>query len=592
MLDLITRKKKTGRGGALIARMLKSEGVETVFGIPDGTYFGLISSFEDNGLRLITPRHETNAVHMAGAYARFSGKLGVCIASNGPGVANALPGVAVENAEGNRVLLITSARRTGAVHPERAGTFQSFPQVEVTRPMTKWSARVPSAERLPDLLRKAFRVAWSGRPGVVHLDVPEDIVNGTFQLPEVQAPGSYRRTDPISPSAEQVSRAAEMLLAASKPLIHAGSGVIHARAWDALGKVARLLHAPVVTSWGARSAVSERDGFAVPLIHVGLNNVVRNEADTVLVLGSRLGETDWWGKAPYWRDPAEQKTIQVDVDEATIGLNKPVDLAVVSCAKVFLEQLYEALLQRKAEVDVEGRRAWLLSLQDKRARARAKLDKKLSDKGSPLHPAQVAHTCQKVFADDSILILDGGNTVIWGNFFHEVRQPNSIMTTFKFGMLGAGVAHALGAKAANPERQVYCLIGDGAFGFQPQELETAVRSGLKVTYVILCDKQWGMVKINQSFNLKPLKTLVKKSLGPDETINTDLGEVEWDAMARTFGAYGERVADPKGLEDALRRCVRQDRPAVIHVDVDPVKHMWAPELKTFKDMHAEPEGSR
>lgn len=591
MLELLTR-TKTDRGGALIAQMLRAEGVQTVFGIPDGTYFGLISSFEASRIQLITPRHESNAVHMAGAYARLSGKLGVCIASNGPGVANALPGVAVENAEGNRVLLITSARRTGAVHPERAGTFQSFPQVEVTRPMTKWSARVPSFERLPDLLRKALRISWSGRPGVVHLDVPEDVMNGNFELPKLGPPQSYRRVDPISPSAAQVSRAADLLLAADRPLIHAGSGVIHARAWDALARVSRLLHAPVCTSWGARSAVDERDGFSLPLIHVSLNHQARNEADTVLILGSRLGETDWWGKAPYWRDPAEQTTIQVDVDEETLGLNKPVDLAVPSCAKAFLEELHTHLLERKAEIDVSGRRKWLRSLQDERARLRAKLDRKLSDKESPLHSAHVAPTCQKVFDDDAILILDGGNTVIWGNFFHEVRQPNSVMTTFKFGMLGAGVPHALGAKAANPERQVYCIIGDGAFGFQPQELETAVRSGLKVTYVVLCDRQWGMVKINQQFNLKPLKTLIKKSLSPEETINTDLGEVEWDVMARAYGAHGERVSDQAGLEAALQRCVRQDLPAVIHVDVDPVKHMWAPELRTFKDMHGEPKGSK
>ncbi|HBP18590.1 MAG TPA: thiamine pyrophosphate-binding protein [Planctomycetes bacterium] len=590
MLELITRTKKstTGQGGALLAKALRAEGVETVFGIPDGTYLGLIANLEGEGIRLIPPRHETSAVHMAGAYARFSGKLGVCIASNGPGVANALPGVAVENAEGNRVLLITSARRTGTVHPERAGTFQSFPQVEVTRPMTKWSARVPSMERLPDLLRKAFRVAWSGRPGVVHLDVPEDLLNGKFELPEVGAPSSYRRVEAIAPSRAQVERAADLLLSAEKPMIHAGSGVLHARAFAALAEVARTLHAPVTTSWGARSVVDEREGFAVPLVHVGLNNAVRNEADAVLLIGSRLGETDWWGKAPYWAK--EQQVVQVDVDEATLGLNKPVDLAIVADAKAFLEELAEVLRARKSEVDVAARRAWLLSIQDRRAKARAKLDKKLSDRESPLHSAQVAHVCQKVFADDSILILDGGNTVIWGNFFHEVRQPNSVMTTFKMGMLGAGVPHALGAKAANPERQVYCVIGDGAFGFQPQELETAVRSGLKVTYVVLCDKQWGMVKINQSFNLKPIKTLVRKHLDPSETVNTELGEVAWDEMARTYGAYGERVSSPDQLEAALRRCTRQGRPAVVHVDVDPVKHMWAPELKTFKDMHAEPEG--
>ncbi len=590
MLALLS-KTKTGLGGALVADVLKAEGVDTVFGIPDGTYFGLVTSLRAAGIRLITPRHESSAVHMAGAYARVSGKLGVCIASNGPGVANALPGVAVEQAEGNRVLLITSARRAGVVAPERAGAFQSFPQVEVTGAMAKWAARVPSAQRLPDLLRRALRTSWSGRPGVVHLDVPEDILNGELELPAALAPHRYRRVAPLEPSGAEVEQAADLLLAATRPLIHAGSGAIHARAYDALAKVAQLLHAPVSTSWGARAIVDEREGFALPLIHVELNHTARREADAVLVLGSRLGETDWWGKAPYWRDPLEQKTVQVDVDEASIGLNKPVDLAVVADARVFLERLHEALLRRRDEVDVATRRDWLLGLQDQRARDRAKLDKRLTGRDErPAGSAWIPHLCDEVLPDDAVWVLDGGNTVIWGNFFHENRAPYGLLTTFKFGMLGAGVPQALGAKAACPEREVVCVIGDGAFGFQPQELETAVRSGLKVIYVVLCDRQWGMVKINQSFTLKPLKTLIKKRLDPDETVNTELGEVAWDVQARSYGAHGERVDSARAFEAALRRCVAQARPAVIHVDVDPVAHMWAPALKAFKDMHAEPAG--
>ena len=153
----LSREMEAITGGELIARMLKAEGVDTVFGIIDGTYFGLYSAFPALGIRLISPRHETCAAHMAGAYARLTGKLGVCIASNGPGVANLLPGLVVENAEGNRVLAITSARREGTIAPDRGGTYQSFPQVEVTAPMTKWSVRVPSLARLPELTRRAFR---------------------------------------------------------------------------------------------------------------------------------------------------------------------------------------------------------------------------------------------------------------------------------------------------------------------------------------------------------------------------------------------------------------------------------------------------
>jgi acetolactate synthase-1/2/3 large subunit len=237
-------------GGERIARMLADEGVDVVFGIIDGTYFGLYGHLKDHGIELISPRHETSALHMAGAYARMTGRLGVAIASNGPGVANALPGVAVENGEGNRVLLLTSWRRHQIVAPDRGGTFQYFDQPAVIAPMAKWSGAVPSFDRIGELMRRALRLSWRGRPGVVHLTVPEDIMNGEFDEP-VQpdvAPQRYRRTTPIEPSADLVDGAARMLAEAEAPLIHAGSGVLHAMATDELHAVAEALAAPVTTS--------------------------------------------------------------------------------------------------------------------------------------------------------------------------------------------------------------------------------------------------------------------------------------------------------------------------------------------------------
>jgi acetolactate synthase-1/2/3 large subunit len=324
--------------------------------------------------------------------------------------------------------------------------------------------------------------------------------------------------------------------------------------------------------------------------YVELNNRLRNAADVVLILGSRVGETDWWGKPPYWRSPTEQRAIQVDIDEEMLGLNKPVDLAIHADIGDFLDALLLELQARDARSHAESRRGKVAELVARKRAARAELDKALKNGGSPVHPALVASTCQRVFADDAVLVMDGGNTVIWANFYHEARTPNSLLTTFKFGMLGAGVSQALGAKVARPDRQVYCIIGDGAMGFHSQEIETAVRNGLAVTYIVLCDRQWGMVKMNQQFALKPLKTLIRKSLGPDETINADLGEIRFDLLAEAMGAHGERVSSPAELEPALRRCLAANRCAVVHVDVDPVKHMWAPKLKVFKDMHAEPAG--
>ncbi len=577
-------------GGEIISQMLRNEGVDRVFGIIDGTYFGLYSTLKKHGIELISPRHETCAVHMAAAYARITGKLGVCIASNGPGVANALPGVAVENGEGNRVLLITSTRRVGIGYPDRGGAYQYFNQAAVTRPMTKWSGAVPSADRLVEFLKRAFRTSHRGRPGVVHVDVPESVINARQPAVSLPTPNSYRRTAPLVPDRRQVQAAARMLCQARLPLIHAGSGVMHAQASEALARVSKQLHAMVCTSWAARGVISETNPLALPMIYIGLNNKVRIAADVVLTVGSRIGETDWWGKAPNWQTPARQRHIQVDIDDDILGLNKPVDLAVVGDAKLFLEMLAEEL---EGEVDDESlrfRRQKAAAYHAIQAKERAKLDKILTAPGAPLTAAHVATTCQRVFDDDAYLVVDGGNTAVWTNFYHEVRTPATVLSTPKFGMLGAGVAQTLAAKIAKPDRQVYCIIGDGAMGFHPQEIETAVRQKLAVVYIVCCDRQWGMVKMNQQFALRPLKTMWKKSLGPDETINADLGEIRFDELAASMGAHGERVSHQDQLQRALERSIAAGKCAVVHVDVEPVQHMWAPSLLEFKRMHQEPKG--
>ncbi|MCC6217204.1 MAG: thiamine pyrophosphate-binding protein [Polyangiaceae bacterium] len=577
-------------GGEMVAAMLAAEGVEKVFGIVDGTYLGLYASFEKYGIELVSPRHETCAAHMAGAYARLTGRLGVCIASNGPGVANILPGVAVENGEGHRVLLLTSCRRQGIAYPDRGGTFQYFDQVAVTRPMTKWSGAAPSFERIPELLRRAFRISYRGRPGVVHVDLPENVLNGTFQTSEPldRAPATYRRTEPLGASAAEVSRLADLLLGAARPLLHAGTGVVHALAFDELARVAELLEAPVSTSWGGRGSLPETHPLALPTNALEAVQHARANADFVLVLGSRLGETDFWGKAPYWGKRDEQRFAFVDSDEESLGLNRAAEACVLADCRALLSALADELARRGGRGPSEARRAWLASVTELRAGAGATLDAALEYRGAPMAPAHVPSTLRRLLPDDAIVVADGGNTAVWTQFFHQVRRPNTFLATFKFGMLGAGIGQALGAKLALPDRRVVCVIGDGAMGFHAQELETAVRHRLAVTFVVLCDRQWGMVKLTQQIGLGTMREVIGS---PREgTINTDFAEIRFDDLARSMGAHGARVASPDDLEKTLREAIDHDGPSVVHVDVDPGMHLWAPGLQLFKDMHQEPAG--
>jgi acetolactate synthase-1/2/3 large subunit len=576
-------------GGDLVARMLAAEGVKVVFGIIDGSYFGLYSSLAKRGIRLITPRHETTAAHMAGAYARLTGRLGVCLASNGPGAANVLPGIAVENGEGNRVLVITSWRRTGIVGPDRGGAYQYFDQVAVTKPMTKWTGAATSFERIPEMMRRAFRISFKGRPGVVHVTVPEDILNGTFE-PEapVLKPEQYRRTELLAPSPGLVREAAGLLAGAALPMIHVGSGVLHAQAGGLVEELARTLRAPITASWGGRSAIDERLKNAIPILPP-LVDQVRSGSDVVLALGTRLGETDWWGRGRYWGQPGEQRLIQVDNDEEILGLNKPVTLAVLSDVRVFLEALLAELKAQAPVGDLSAREAKLDEYAETKRNLRDFLGAApTADDQAPMHSAHVPIVCREVFDDDAVLVIDGGNTAVWTNVYHENRVSGCMLSTFKFGMLGAGVGQALGAKVACPDRQVYCILGDGAMGFHPQEIETAVRNDLQVIYLVLCDKQWGMVKLSQGMAMNPTVMMEQRSLPSKDTFNTDFEEIQFDRLAESMGAHGERVSRARDLRPALERSLASGRCAVIHVDVDPVAHLWAPGLDVFKAMHQEP----
>lgn len=579
-------------GGQIIAKMLKAEGVEKFFGIVDGTYLQLFAHCVEEGIQMITPRHEAVAAHMAGAYARLTGKLGVCIASNGPGVANMLAGVAVENVEGNRVLLITSSRRTGIAYPDRGGAYQCFDHVGVIKNMAKWSATCAHAERIPELFRKALRKCYQGRPGVVHLDVPENLINGPCPAAPILIPERYRRTLPIAPLAQQVEQAAERLATARLPMIHAGSGVIHAGAFASLRRVAEQLHAPVTTSWAGRGVIDERHPLVWPMVYIDANNALRNAADLCLCLGSDLGETDWWGKAPYWAKTADQQFIQVDIDEERLARNRATDLAIVGDVGLFLDMLATALAQRESTMDLTSRKSRVAELALLKKEERKTLDEMLALPDEPMISCRVPTICREMFPDDAVVVFDGGNTAVWGNFYTELRTPNSQLGTHHMGHLGAGVGQALGAAVARSDKPVYCLIGDGAMGFNMQEVETAVRHGLKVIFLVLVDKAWGMVKINQMFALDPVKEMFETALGPDKkgTINTDLGEIAWDELARAMGAFGARAASAEELRGALEQARQSGTCAVIHCLVNAEAHMMAPGLLHFKAMHQEPAG--
>jgi acetolactate synthase-1/2/3 large subunit len=232
-----------------------------------------------------------------------------------------------------------------------------------------------------------------------------------------------------------------------------------------------------------------------------------------------------------------------------------------------------------------------------KAEVRTRLDKplKAAVASSPVHPGLVPAIAQEVMPEDTVWIFDGGNTVVWSNFHHEARVPRSILSTYKFGMLGAGFGQALGAAVAAPDRRVCCLIGDGAFGMHASEIESAVRLGLPIVFVVFVDGQWGMVKMTQQFQAAPLATVARKmilnaALPDDQIVYADFEACRYDQLATALGAHGEYVTSATDLRAALERARDCGGPAVVHVQVNNVEHMWAPGLQAFKKMHQEPKG--
>jgi acetolactate synthase-1/2/3 large subunit len=559
-------------GGELLLKCLKVEGIGVLFGILDGSFNPFLAKLDDYDMRFVNPRHEAAAAHMAEAWARIRGEPAVVLGGIGPGAANMVSGVITAHAEGSPLIVISSQRRRNIIYPDRGGSFQNVDLLGLYRPVTKWSAGVRDWRRLPELLRRAFREALNGRPGPVYLEIPEDVMRGSGDEASVDiwAPTQYRAGRPYSGDSVLIAEAADQLVAAKRPLLHAGVGVSWAAAWDEFVALADHLAAAMTTSLSARGVVPEdHPRYFHPLNRNALE-AARSEADVVLAVGGRLGELDNWGKAPSWSDPAQQKLIHVDADPTSIGLNRPVDLGIVSDARAALTALLAAVKNRtgpKSEADALG--TYRALTQEWHEQNAVSL---YADEGV-LNPGRMVQEVRDFFPKDAITVMDGGNTSLWTAAFNPIYGPRSYLYTAKFGHLGTGLPYAIGAKLAAPDRPVYLISGDGAIGFNIQELETARRYGTNIVVIVSCDQGWGMERSSQMF--AQIGGLVECDLYP---------ETRYDQVAHAFGCHSELVNSPEQLRPALERASESGKPALIQVMVDPMNNLAPPGLLVFGSM--------
>ncbi len=562
-------------GGELLLKCLKEEGVSVMFGILDGSFNPFLAKLHEYDIRFVNARHEAAAANMAEAWARIRGEPAVVIGGIGPGAANMVSGIVTAYAEGSPVIALSGQRRRNIIYPNRGGAFQNVDLLGLYGSVTKWSAGVRDWRRLPELIRRAYREATSGRPGPVYLEIPEAVMRSTgdSETVDVWSPEQYRPGKPGPGDPALISQAAETLAGAERPFLHAGTGVSWAGAWDEFVALADHLAAGISTSLAARGVVPEdHPRYFHPLDPA--MQVARAEADVVLVVGGRVGELDSWGRAPSWGDPTRQQVIHIDADPASIGLNRPVDVGILGDARAALAALLAAVQKcaepREEHADFERYRE--LSQQ-----RRAQLEGALREEGGKVNPGRAVQEVRDFFPRDAITVQDGGNTSLWCASFNPILAPRSYLYTAKFGHLGTGLPYAIGAKLAAPDRPVYLISGDGAIGFNIQELETAHRYNVPIVVVVLCDQGWGMERPSQVFAQVVAQAggMVETELSPD---------TRYDLVAEAFGCHGEMVEELDQLRPALERAAESGKPALIQVAISPEANFAPPGLIEFSSM--------
>ena len=557
-------------GADVLVKCLLQEKVRFVFGIPGGQLCPILDAIRrfgsDAGLQFIMTRHEQAAAHMADAYARVTGQPGVCMGTIGPGAADLVPGVYAAWADSIPMIVLTAQNQTWKSYPER-GSMQSLDQIKLFEPITKWSARVTHWKRIPELVQRAFRATLSGRPRPVHLDLHVDVLVNTGDEADLTylPPQRYRADREPMAHHELIDQAARILIAAERPLIHPGGGVLRSGAWDEVRELAEYLSATVTTSQGACGVLPEDHPLC--LIAGGYGALgAQAAADVILLIGGRLGDVDFWGQPPFWGEPDLQRLIQIDIEPQNVALNRPVDLPLIGDAKATLRALIDAVKHLSAPIPERPDMAEYRATQDSWL---APFEEQAAPDKKPIHPLRLMRDVRAFFPRDAICVVDGGNTNVWAHYLNRSYTPRSFLWAADSGQLGTGLPYAIGAKLARPDRQVYAICGDGAFGLNMQELETAARLNLPLIVIIANDCQWGMIKGAQM------------AAYDARYIGVDFNDVRYDEVARAMGCHGERVEDPKAITPALERAVKSGKPAVIDVMVDRWANLTPPDLENL-----------
>jgi thiamine pyrophosphate-dependent acetolactate synthase large subunit-like protein len=530
-------------GSQIIGRSLQRHGVDNFFYIMGGPMMMAETETMGQGIRGIDVRHEQAAALMAHAYARLRNRPGICMAASGPGVTNLVTGIAHAWADCTPVIALGGSAPYGI---SGRGGFQEIDQVHMMEPCTKWSERVYDPARIPEYINKAFQTAMSGKPGPVYLDFPGDVLYRNVEEDTIQwvEPWDPAKRSRPQASTEEVASIIAMLEQAERPVIISGSGIQWSGAEAELQDFVETVGIPFYTTPQSRGVIPEDHKYC----YLTARSAAFRESDLIFILGTRMNYVIGHASPPRFN--AGAKIVRVDVDPVELESSpRKLDIGVVGDAKAVLKQLTVAA---KGKLSPSRYQSWRDRLGGSNAQKVEEQEKILSNSAEPIHPLRLCKEIRDFLDRDSILVVDGQEILNFGRQSIPTYTARHRMNSGCFGTMGVGLPMGLGAKVASPDKQVIVLHGDGSFGMNAMEMDTAARHNIPVTCVI---------SMNGGWTADP----EKKKPG------RDLGYKRYDQMAAALGAHGEYVEKPEDIRGALERARKANeagQPALVNVLTD------------------------
>ena len=541
------RKLAGSSGAEIFHQMLLEEGVDTLFGYPGGQVLPIFDVLYDTPIRFVLTRHEQGAAHMADGYARSTGRTGVVLATSGPGATNLVTGLATANMDSVPVVAFTGQVKSFLIGND---AFQEADVTGITRPITKHNFLIKRVEDIGRIVKEAFYIARTGRPGPVVVDIACDAQMARMTEEPDLTPNLPGYKPRMVGHLRQIKTAAEAINAAQRPVLYVGGGVIISEASEALRKIVDKGRLPVTTTLLGLGAVDERHALSLQMLGMhgsATANYAVQESDCLVAIGARFDDRvtgDLTTFAPHAR------IIHIDVDPASISKNVVVDIPVVGDARDILEKMLEF-------IEPVDRSAWL-----DRIAAWKKQYPFSYAKGAKIKPQQVIQTVGEMTDHDAIVATGVGQHQMWTAQHYGWRRPRQIITSGGLGTMGFGCPAAIGAQFGNPGKTVIDIDGDGSFSMTMVEVITAVRYQQPVKFVVLDNTYLGMVRQWQELFYGKRYSAVNHPC-PD-----------FAAVAEGFGAKGMKVSDPSELGDAVQEMLKHEGPVVLACDVEPEENVY------------------